>query len=130
MIFSQRFFLECTFIASCLFAIGCHAEMSDSKNYMSGEVYFSSFSGYSIPLKLVDKITRDEAIARDSYYVAIYDDEGKLLSVEKYFQGKLFFKHEYSYRDNGVLQESRVVNAEGQETTNFFDEKGKMIKKD
>lgn len=129
MILLQRFFTKCAFIASCLFAIGCHAEMSDSK-YLSVKTYFASFSGYSIPLNLVDKISEDEAASRGSYYVATYDEKGVLIIVEKYFQGSLFFRHEYSYRDNGVLKESRVVNADGKEKVNLFDEKGKIIKED
>jgi hypothetical protein len=129
MILFQRFFSKCTFIASFLFAIGGQAEMSDSKNDVNGKAYFASFSGYSIPLKLVDEITEDEAASRDSYYVATYE-KGVLLGVEKYFQGNLFFKHEYFHRDNGVLKESRVINADGEKTINLFDEKGKMTKTD
>ncbi|WP_445357760.1 DUF6156 family protein [Microbulbifer sp. ANSA002] len=130
MIFLRRFIFGCTLIASCLFAIGCQAEMSDSENKMSDKVYFSSFSGYSIPLNLIGEITKDEAASLDSYYVAYFDDKGVLLSVEKYFRGSLFFKHDYFYHKNGSLKESRVVNADGKETVSFFDGEGKAIKKD
>ena len=129
MILLQRFFSKCTFIAIFLFTIGCQAKMSDSKNDVNGKVYFASFSGYSIPLKLVDEITEDEAVSRDSYYVATYE-KGVLLGVEKYFQGSLFFKHEYFYYDDGTLKEKRGINVDGKETINLFDEKGKMIKTD
>lgn len=127
MILFQRFFSKCTFIASFLVAIGCQAEMSNSKSDLSGKVYFASFSGYSIPLKLVNEITEDEATSRETYYVATYE-EGVLLCVEKYFQGYLFFKHEYFYRDNGALKENRIINNDGKKIINLFDEKGKTIK--
>ena len=104
--------------------VGCATTTS---NASSDTLYFASFSGYSLPLKLVDKITKDEAVSRDSYYVGTYE-RGVLLRVEKYFQGSLFFKHEYFYYDNGTLKEKRGVNADGKEIIILFDEKGKMLK--
>ena len=125
----QILFSKWLFIASCLIVTGCHAEMSHSKNNVSGKAYFATFSGYSIPLKLVDEITESDALSRDAYYVATYEN-GVLLGVEKYFRGRLFFKHEYFNHENGALKESRTVNEDGEKNVLLFDERGKMIKKD
>lgn len=130
MILFKYFFFKCAFIASFLFAVGCQAEMSDSKNDLNGKIYYASFAGYSLPLKLVEEITEDEAFSRDASYCVGTYEKGVLIRVEKYFGGSLFFKHEYFYYDNGTLKESRTVNDDGMERSVFYDEKGKIIKAD
>ncbi|MDA0662434.1 MAG: DUF6156 family protein [Proteobacteria bacterium] len=87
-------------------------------------VHYGSFAGYWIPLHLVEPIDREIALSRQTYYIGFYDKAGKLCRVEKYFDGALFFRHDYAYYENGVIRESRIRNADGVEAVNRLDERG------
>lgn len=99
---------------------GCTEEMKNIK-------YYSSFSGYNIPLKPVEEISKDKASSANSFCIGYYDDSGELVRLEKWINNQLFFKHEYEYHINGRISVSRVLNSEGVITVQFFNEKGKLL---
>ena len=76
-------------------------------------VYYAGFSGYDLPLKMTDPLPKAEAEKLKSYYVAAYDDAGRLVEVRKFVDGRPSFLHEYQYGTNGTLVEARVSTADG-----------------
>jgi hypothetical protein len=100
-----------------------------AKTYPSGgPYYFKSWQSYQIPFKPVGMITLEEGKKLDAYYEAFFDDDGKTLSFAKYLYGKFKFKVTYSYRQNGVLEESSIEDSLGKITLQKFDTKGNPIK--
>lgn len=123
----MKYFLL-VFLSSISFfiSLGCDSKMNNTD--IRKKYYFTGFSGYSIPLKLTGKIKKEDITIGQSYYIGTYDDEDRLIKVEKFFKDKLFFIHQYIYYSNGIIKESRVINANGEESVSLFNEKGEKIK--
>jgi hypothetical protein len=102
--------------------------MGQSHNDGNTEVYYGSFAGYNIPLKPIEKIDKREALSRNTYCVAFFNNKGQIIRFEKYLSGSLFFQHNYKYHDNGKIKENRIINADGVVKTNSFDRNGKSLK--
>ena len=99
---------------SCVVNSEMNKEMSDKK------IYYANFSGYSIPLKLVEEISEEDALSKPAYYIG-YFQNNRLVRVEKFFNGDLFFQHDYVYQEDGSIKESKVINPDGEEKINTFD---------
>ncbi len=98
-----------------------------SVSHKSETIYFGGFAGYDIPLNLVERLSRSEALSRPAYFIGYYDDGGKLYRVEKYFREERSFRHDYSYQANGEIKESKTVNADGKVSVLLFDGSGDPI---
>jgi hypothetical protein len=91
-----------------------------------GAFYFGSFGGYQLPLRPVEEISREEAESRTTYCIVRFDSSGLVVQIAKYLDGAPFFRHEYKYDESGRLAESRVWNAEGNLTIQYFDADGRV----
>jgi hypothetical protein len=60
-----------------------------------------------LPWRPVHEISRDEVLSRNSYVVGVYNDDGRLVVIERYWEGSLFFRYEYGYDAEGKLVEER-----------------------
>lgn len=101
--------------------------MADSSDENLKISYFGSFAGYNIPLKPIERIDREEALSRRAYYVGYFNKKNQLVKFEKYIDGTLFFRHEYSYYPNGKIRENRGVDADGNDRIDIYDKNGKRI---
>jgi hypothetical protein len=105
--------------------------MTDSNKQSSVE-YYRSFSGYDLPLRLIDKTTKEEAEANEkkaAYYVAHFDSDRKLVRVVKMFRGNVLFEDRYFYYPNGKLKRREGKNEIGVLIMQEFDETGKLKSK-
>ena len=105
---------------------GCNADMKESDTNRKDVVYYASFAGYNIPLKPIQEISEAEAKSMLSYCIGYYKD-GELYRFEKYYQGKLFFRHEYSYYENGNIKENRGIGPDGVVKIITYDKKGNTL---
>jgi hypothetical protein len=104
--------------------------MEESQKYSIQ--YFASFSGYRHPLKLINKITEQEAkkhAGDAAYYMGYFDVNDKLVKIIKMFHGAVIFQHSYSYYPNGKLRRVESTNEYGKVNTEEFDESGKVMKR-
>ena len=85
--------------------------------------YFTSYSGVSLPLNLVNEIT-DDVTRRITYFTAYYDDKNKLQRIEKVVYGEIEFTHEYSYDENGKITQAIIIEQDEESRTLVFDETG------
>ncbi len=92
-----------------------------------GPYYYGNFSDYSVPPRPTDELTAEKAKTRDAYYVAYFDDNGKIVSREKYLYGSLEFTEQYAYKPDGVLDRKLVIKAGGETTMQYFDRNGRML---
>ncbi len=80
--------------------------------------YFGSWDGYGLPLRLVDRISKEEADARaargSAYLVGYFDVENRLVRDVKMLRGKVFFEHHYTYYPSGRLRHMTVTNTRGE----------------
>lgn len=105
---------------------GCSMNAENEEKFENVK-YFSTFSGYNIPLRLSGEVSKEVALKKEAYYIGFYDEAHRLFRVEKYLRGELFFRQNYFYREDGSLEECHGVNHEGVEVTNRFDETGQQI---
>jgi hypothetical protein len=75
--------------------------------------YFGDFAGYHTPFRPTEPLTEAEAKARRAYFVGEYDDAGKLVSFTKYLDGKLEFRHEYTYGVDGIAIKNKMTRPDG-----------------
>ena len=80
--------------------------------------YFGSWDGYGLPLRLVGRISKEEAEARairgSAYLVGYFDADNRLVRDVKMLRGQVFFEHHYSYYPSGRLRHMTVTNARGE----------------
>lgn len=120
-------------IALTLLCLGAGTYMiasgSDKTTKVGGPHYYSSFKTKSLPEIPTGSITEIEAkqnALASSYYVAFFNNAGKLVKFEKYFQGKLDWFSEYTYYPETKLLRGRNVSQDGSETVYQFDAAGKV----
>jgi hypothetical protein len=79
--------------------------------------YYRRFAGYQLPLRLVEKIAKEEAeslaSAGQSYYVGHYGPNGRLLKAVKMLRGEMDFEHAYVYSPKGRLMSVVIARADG-----------------
>ena len=104
--------------------------MADPEKSFVAE-YYRSFTGYDLPLHLVNKISKEEAESgspNTAYYIAYFDTDRRLVRVVKMLHGSISFEHKYSYYANGKLRRKEGTNASGTKAIQEFDETGKLKK--
>jgi YD repeat-containing protein len=71
-----------------------------------GTYYFAMFRGGVLgPFQPQDEVSKEEALTRDIYVIGTYDDQGRLIAIEKWFGGEQEFRYEYSYDAEGRVEE-------------------------
>jgi hypothetical protein len=90
--------------------------------------YFSGWDGYTLPIRLTDRITKEEAEAiaarGNAYLIGYFDDENRLIRNVKMYRGKIFFEHVYTYYPSGKLRQVKATNPKGVETVRDYPESG------
>lgn len=91
--------------------------------------YFVSYSGVSLPLKLVNELPEEEdRTNRNTFFLGFYDQQGRLTRCEKQVYGEQELLHCYEYYDNGALKRAEITDADGESTVLNFDSQGKPIR--
>lgn len=93
--------------------------------------YYLGWGGYSHPIGLQHKITKEEAeavAARGSaYLIGYFDSGGRLTRAVKMLRGSVFFDFVYEYHPNGRRKTATVTNAKGIVTVRRYDERGRGL---
>lgn len=74
--------------------------MTDTITY---DRYFLSYSGLSLPLKLVGELDPAEIDNRNTFFGACEDKQGRQILVHKVVYGEVELEHRYGYHDCGAL---------------------------
>lgn len=86
---------------------------------------FVSYTGVSLPLKLVNPLESTEN--RMTFFRAHYDAEDKMVMCEKVVYGDIEFVHRYQYYSDGVLQLAEITDEDGDVETIEFDSTGQRV---
>lgn len=90
--------------------------------------YFGSWQSYQIPFIPEEPISKEEAQQRKSYYVGYYNSNHQLERFEKYLDGQLNWKDEYSYWENNKIKTRVMIKSDGSRIVQNFDRRGRIIK--
>jgi hypothetical protein len=102
--------------------------MSKKHSGPPGEtLYYLGWASMAIPRVPTHPATEAEAKSNPSYYVATYDEAGRLATFTKIFNGQTEWADEYSYWDNGKLRRRIMVRGDGSERLEDYDSRGKLI---
>jgi hypothetical protein len=86
--------------------------------------YFAGWDGYTLPIRLTGRITKEEAEAiaagGNACLIGYFDDDGRLLRDVKMLRGAIFFEHLYDYYPSGKLRRVSVANPRGVVTTREY----------
>ena len=86
--------------------------------------YFAGWDGYTLPIRLTDQITKQqaEAIAArgTAHLIGYFDADGRLIRDVKMLNGAVFFEHLYDYYPSGKLRRVSVTNPKGVVTTREY----------
>jgi hypothetical protein len=79
--------------------------------------YYRQWGAYQDPIRLYDKITREEAdalaAAGSAYLIGYFDADGKRMRVVKMLRGSIFFDQVYAYYASGKLKGVKTTNSDG-----------------
>lgn len=70
--------------------------------------YFLTYRGVKLPLCMAEEITSDALSHRNTYFRAQFDEQGRMLWVEKLVYGEAELRHDYRYAADGRLLEARI----------------------
>jgi len=91
--------------------------------------YYLGWGGYTHPITLGKKVTKEEADAAaargSAYLIGHFDADGRLTRVVKMLRGAVFFDFEYTYHPNGRRKSAKVTNAKGVVTIREYDRAGR-----
>ncbi len=65
--------------------------------------YFLTYRGVKLPLQFAEELAAEALSNRNTYFVASYDDAGRMLRCEKRVYGEVEMSHVYAYGDDGRL---------------------------
>ena len=73
-----------------------------------GTYYFARFRGGAVgPFQPMEEISKEEALASGHYVIGTYDDQGRLIAIEKRSGGEQIFRVDYGYDEAGKIYEVR-----------------------
>ena len=75
--------------------------------------YFTTYSGTSLPLKLLNELDHESLENRITYFTAYFDEQERLRVIEKVVYGEIEFSHHYEYRNDNLIQ--ATLTEEGEE---------------
>jgi hypothetical protein len=94
--------------------------------------YYRGWRGYRHPIKLENRITKEEAeaiTADGAAYLIGYYNDGRLTRVVKFLRGEFFFEYLYLYHPNGRLKSARITRRD-RVTLLEYDSRGRRVSDD
>ncbi len=90
--------------------------------------YFLSYSGVKLPLNLLTPLDPDELENRNTYFRALYDQAGHIVSCEKIVYGEVELAHRYEYSAAGALARAEIRMGDDDPTEILFDASGAALR--
>ena len=90
--------------------------------------FFASFVGIGLPLRLISELEPSAIIHRNTYFIAYYNEAGRLTRCDKMVYGNRILSHVYEYHASGFLKSASIRSGDDDDGgVIFFDENGKRL---
>ncbi len=89
--------------------------------------YYTSYSGITLPLKLVGEIAADDMANRNTFFEGSFNDQDQLCLCRKIVYGETDLEHRYDYYDNGMLKQAVIIDEDDEQITLSFDQQGNQL---
>jgi hypothetical protein len=83
--------------------------------------HFASYSGVQLPLKLITPLAGDDLERRITYFRGYYDDQSRLVALEKVVYGEIEFEHRYQYHPDGRIKRAELCEQDEDPRVMDFD---------
>lgn len=99
---------------------------------MSAEIpgelrHFLTYSGVKLPFRLQSPLTTEQIGNRNTYFRGYFDDNERLLGLQKIVYGECELEHRYQYDAHGVLRHAEITDVDGEVTVLEFHASGQPI---
>ncbi|CAI8730103.1 protein of unknown function [Methylococcus capsulatus] len=102
-----------------------HAPGEAMSETMAGTCrFFLTYSGVNLPLKLMTELEPEQIGHRNTYFQGYFDEQDRLVGLQKMVYGEVEMEHRYAYDRNGKLRRAEITDADGELTVLDFDEDG------
>lgn len=89
--------------------------------------YFLTYTGVKLPLKLMTELEPAQLENRNTYFRGYFDEQDRLIGLQKMVYGEVGMEHRYTYHANGALRSVEIIDADGDRKAMKFDENGAVI---
>jgi len=83
--------------------------------------YFVTYSGVKLPLRLLNELEAAQLNNRNTYFRGYFNDQERLIKLQKVVYSEIEMEHHYSYNNDGTLKHAEIIDAEGEVTVMTFD---------
>jgi len=90
-------------------------------------LYFVSYTGVALPLKLVGLIPPEALSYRNTFFRGYFDKAGTLKGFDKVIYGEVELSHRYEYHGNGALKQVRIDRLDEEPESLTFNEVGARV---
>jgi hypothetical protein len=89
--------------------------------------YFLTYTGVKLPLKLMTELEPAQLENRNTYFRGYFDDQDRLIGLQKVVYGEVEMEHRYTYHPNSALSSVEIIDVNGEVTGMAFDESGQRV---
>ncbi|HYE37478.1 DUF6156 family protein [Methylocaldum sp.] len=89
--------------------------------------YFLTYSGVKLPLKLLTELEPEQLENRNTFFRGYFDEQDRLVGLQKLVYGEVEMEHRYAYHANGILKRVEITDADGDRNWMDFDENGEVL---
>ena len=101
--------------------------MNDDPSQQGKCRLFLTYTGVSLPLKLLNPLGDADIANRNTYFRAYYDGQDRMIACQKVVYGEIELEHRYDYYADGALQRAEIIEADDESQVMRFDEQGNRI---
>ena len=83
--------------------------------------HFVTYTGVSLPLKLITPLDDDNVDKRITYIRGYYNEQDQLMALEKVVYGEVEFEHRYQYYPDGRLKSAELIEPDEEVNVMQFD---------
>lgn len=87
--------------------------------------YFLTYTGVKLPLTLLNELEADQLGNRITFFRGHYDEQNRLVRVQKMVYGEVEMEHRYLYDEVGTLRRAEITDIDGEVTVLAFDGEGR-----
>jgi len=88
--------------------------------------FYVSYTGIKLPVRMVNPLEEKDLANRNTFIIAYFDKDDKMVGFEKMVYGAVELSHYYDYYPSGALQQAEIM-MDDVVTLIDYDEAGNII---